>query len=76
MRITADSPAAGRKLRAAGLPKGVIVTSITRGGEVVLPSGDTVVMVGDRLSLLGERKGVETIGEITPLGSASSRGGG
>ena len=39
VKITADSPAAGKKLRAAGLPKGVIVTSITRGGEVVLPSG-------------------------------------
>jgi hypothetical protein len=33
-------------------------------------------MSGDRLSLLGERRGAETIGEITPLGSVSSRGGG
>jgi H+/Cl- antiporter ClcA/CBS domain-containing protein len=76
IRIRADSPAAGRQLRAVGLPKGVLVTSISRGGHVILPSGDTVVMIGDRLSLLGERRGAETIGEITPLGSASSRGGG
>ena len=50
----------------------VIVTSITRGGEVVLPSGDTVLAAGDRLSLLGERKGLEAIGEIRPLASASA----
>ena len=55
--ITADSPAAGKRLRAAGLSKGIIVTSITRGEEVVLPSGDTLLAVGDRLSLLGEGAG-------------------
>jgi Trk K+ transport system NAD-binding subunit len=76
IRISADSPAAGRQLRAAGLPRGVLVTSISRGGHVILPSGDTVVVVGDRLSLFGERRGAETIGEIAPLGSASSRGRG
>ena len=68
VRITADSPAAGKKLRAARLPHGVIVTSISRGGEVVLPSGDTVIEAGDRLSLLGEKAGVEGIGELIPLG--------
>jgi trk system potassium uptake protein TrkA len=71
VKIAADSPVAGKTLRAAGLPKGVIVTSITRGGEVVLPSGDTVIMVGDRLSLLGDRRGVEGIGEVAPLGGAT-----
>ena len=70
VRLTAASPAAGKKLRAAGLPKGVIVTSISRGGEVVLPSGDTVLVVGDRLSLLGGREGLEAIGEVVPLSSS------
>ena len=64
VQITADSPVAGKTLRAAGLPKGVIVTSITRGGEVVLPSGDTVILLGDRLALLGDRRGVEVIGKV------------
>ncbi len=67
--VTANSPAAGKQLRAIGLHKGVLVTSITRGGEVVLPSGDTVVLAGDRLSVLGEREGMERIGEITSVGS-------
>ena len=73
LKVTTGSPAAGRMLRAIGLPKGVIVTSIVRGGEVVLPSGDTVILAGDRLSLLGEGKGMEGIGVVTPLGGATLR---
>ena len=51
--------------------EGVIVTSITRGGEVVLPSGDTVIAAGDRLSLLGKEAGLDAFGEVTPLGPGS-----
>jgi Trk K+ transport system NAD-binding subunit len=47
-RLAGDGQEAARR-RAA---QGVIVTSISRGGEVVLPSGDTVIVAGDRLSLL------------------------
>ncbi len=70
VRITADSPAAGSSLRDAGLPNGVLVTSITRDGDVVAPSGDAVILAGDRLSLLGEHTEMQTIGEITPPGPA------
>ncbi len=72
VKITADSPAAGRRLRDAGLPNGVLVTSITRDGDVVVPTGDAVILAGDRLSLLGEHRGMQTIGEITPLSPPSS----
>ena len=71
VRIAADSPAAGKKLRAAALPKAVVITSITRGSEVVLPSGDTVILPGDRLSLLGARADLKKIGEIAPLHAPS-----
>ena len=72
VKIAADSPAADKKLRAIGLPKGVLVTSITRGREVLLPAGETVILAGDRLAMLGEDKGVEAIGEMTGVGSESS----
>ena len=66
--VTAGSQAAGRELRAVGLPKeDAIVTSIARGGEVVLPSGDTVLSAGDRLSLIGGGEGLDKIGEVTAL---------
>lgn len=70
-RITDDSPLAGRALRVAGLPRGVLVTSITRGPEIMVPSGDTVILAGDRLSLLGQHDGVDRIGEVTSMSSGS-----
>ena len=37
VKITVDSPVAGKTLRAAGLPKGVIVTSISEGARSCCP---------------------------------------
>jgi hypothetical protein len=65
VEIRDDSPAVGRKLRAIGLRRGVLVTSIARGGEVVLPSGDTVVLAGDRLFVLGKIDDMTGIGTVT-----------
>ena len=73
LKVAPDSPAVGARLRAIGLPRGVIVTSITRRDEVILPSGDTVICTGDRLSLIGERRGVEHIGEVGTLAASPSR---
>jgi Trk K+ transport system NAD-binding subunit len=43
----------GVSLRAADVPRGVLVTAIERGREVIRPTGDTVVCAGDRLTVLG-----------------------
>lgn len=51
--IEQDSPLAGQARRAANLPGGVLVTSVTRDGQVVAPAGDVVLQVGDQLLLLG-----------------------
>ncbi len=48
-----DSPFMGRHLRDAELPAGDVATAIQRNGDVLTPTGDTVIRVGDRLSLLG-----------------------
>ncbi|MHB1771902.1 MAG: TrkA C-terminal domain-containing protein [Acidimicrobiales bacterium] len=48
-----DSPFMGRRLRDAELPAGDVATAIQRNGDVLTPTGDTVIRVGDRLSLLG-----------------------
>jgi CIC family chloride channel protein len=47
-----DSPFAGSRLRDAQLPTGVIVTAIQRNGDIVTPTGDTVLHIGDRLTVL------------------------
>ncbi len=49
-----------RKVRNLGLPRGTVIGAIVRGGEVLIPSGDTVVEVGDQVILftLPENLGV------------------
>jgi len=69
MTITADSPITNKTLRQAGLPKGLLITSITRGDQVFVPNGDTVLAVGDHLSVLGQPSDLEGVGQIDPLGT-------
>ena len=52
LSIGEHSELAGKALRAAPLPKGALVTSIARNGQVLTPTGDFVLESGDRLSLL------------------------
>ena len=48
-----DAPLADTPLRSAPLPRGILVTAIERGKEVIPPDGDTVIRSGDRLMVLG-----------------------
>jgi len=52
-RLAGSSPLVGRRLRDAALPNDVIVTSIQRGRDVVIPDGDTVLHADDHLVLIG-----------------------
>jgi len=69
--IADHSSVAGKRLRLAGLPRGVLVTSIAREGDVILPTGDTVLLSGDRLSVLGSREGMDAIGAVSSAGGSS-----
>jgi H+/Cl- antiporter ClcA/K+/H+ antiporter YhaU regulatory subunit KhtT len=51
--VAENSPIVGASLRAAAIPKGVLITAIERGREVIRPTGDTVICSGDRLMVLG-----------------------
>ncbi len=52
--VTKDSTLAGQQLRSAGFPEGTLVTSIARNGHVLAPTGDIVLVPGDRLWVLGQ----------------------
>ena len=43
----------GASLRGAAIPKGVLITTIERGREVIRPTGNTIICSGDRLMVLG-----------------------
>ncbi len=51
--VASRAPIAGRSLRSARLPRGLLVTAVERDQEVITPSGDTIVRAGDRLMALG-----------------------
>ncbi len=51
--VSENSPIVGASLRAAAIPKGVLITAIERGREVIRPTGDTVIYPGDRFMALG-----------------------
>jgi H+/Cl- antiporter ClcA len=69
--LGAHSPVAGKSLRQADLPSGLLVTSVTRGERVFVPNGDTVLAAGDHLSVLGQTSDLENIGDVEPLGPPS-----
>lgn len=47
-----SAPAVGRRVAEIAWPERTVVTSIRRDGEVVVPSGDTVLAAGDELVVL------------------------
>ncbi|HEY2564679.1 MAG TPA: chloride channel protein [Acidimicrobiales bacterium] len=53
VEIVAGSALVGHRLRSAVLPDGVVVTTIQRGRDLIVPVGDTVLHAGDHLILIG-----------------------
>jgi Trk K+ transport system NAD-binding subunit len=53
--IGADSPAAGRTVREVPWPEGCIVVSIHRGNELLVASGDQVLLPGDALTVFADQ---------------------
>ena len=45
----------GLRLREVDLPDGTLLAMIRRGGELVIPKGDTVLLDEDRLTIIGDR---------------------
>ncbi len=49
--LPATSPVVGKKISAAGFPQGLLVGTIVRGREVIIPDGDTRLRPDDHLIL-------------------------
>jgi CIC family chloride channel protein len=60
--LSAASTLTGKVLRRSGLPKGLLITSITRGDKSFVPNGDTVFAGGDHLFVLGQPDDLEILG--------------
>lgn len=64
---------AGRPLHALRLPAEVLLVSLERGGQRILPRGSTTLEIGDRLTALGAPPQLGQL-ESLLLGEASGRG--
>ncbi len=62
--VRAGSPLAGRTLRSAGLPISIIVTTIQRDRDLVVPNGSTMLEAGDELVLIGTSSDIDGIRAI------------
>ena len=64
VRIDSDSPLVGRTLRRSDLPISVIVTTIQRRQDLIVPDGSTVLEAEDELVLIGQSSDVDVIREV------------
>ncbi|NTU81827.1 MAG: transporter [Chloroflexales bacterium] len=65
-RIFVSNPAvAGKRLRDLDLPhtQGAIITRLRRGDTEILPHGDTVLALGDRVRVVTRRENLDAVGK-------------
>jgi len=54
VQLQAGAPAAGKAVRALRLPAGVLLVSVERAGDTLVPRGETVLKAGDVVTLFAE----------------------
>ncbi|MHC5114636.1 MAG: amino acid permease [Planctomycetota bacterium] len=52
-----------REIRDLELPRGCLVAVIRREGEAIVPGGDTTLLVGDQLAVIGSEAAIRECGE-------------
>ena len=57
----AASALIGLQLHEVSLPDGTLIAMIRRGDELVIPSGDTALLDGDRLTVIGRPEGISAL---------------
>ena len=67
VKITENSPVLGKKLKSVKLPKEVLVGTILRGDQVIIPDGVYVFEKEDKVTLLGKKEDVEETLKIISL---------
>ena len=62
--VATDSPLVDATLRSSAIPRGVLITAIERGRDVIRPTGETIIDSGDRLMVLGGVDDVDALGRL------------
>ena len=62
--VAKDSRLVDETLRSSSVPRGVLITAIERGRDVLRPTGATVIKSGDRLIVLGASDDLERLVQL------------
>ncbi len=60
VEVSSLSLVTGRKIKNIQLPREVLLGPILRGKELIIPDGETEIFAGDRVTLMGKRKDVDS----------------
>ncbi|MHB1087357.1 MAG: TrkA C-terminal domain-containing protein [Acidimicrobiales bacterium] len=64
VEVSEHSTMDGRKLRSAGLPRGILITLIERRLDLIPPNGDVIIEPRDRLTALGSKEDLKKLAEL------------
>lgn len=64
MIIHEGSRASGKAIKDLGLPSNVLIISIERGDEVIIPEGSTKIMINDSVYIFARRDMVDRVSEL------------
>lgn len=72
LQIEANSVAVGKRVAELGLPSDVLILSINRRGDVVVPRGQTVLATGDKLKVLAKPDQIDAVRAILAVPTSKS----
>jgi len=61
IKVTAGSPACGKRILEVGLPDSVLLVLIQRGEDLFLPRGDIMLLEGDRVLVASDSAGIAIV---------------
>ncbi len=64
VEVGENSAMVGKKLRSAGVPRGILLTLIERKRDLIQPTGDVVIESRDRLTALGSKQDLQKLEEF------------
>jgi len=54
----------GKTLKKVEMPEGSLIAIIRREGKTIVPRGNTILLNGDRLTIIGEREGIQKFRQL------------
>ena len=85
VQLETDAPAIGQPVHALDLPAGVLLVTIERAGQTLIPHGETMLAAGDRVTLfaaphqiqgaLAALLGIAAVDDTAPTSDADSTTG-